>query len=219
MKVRLLVCGGLLLAVFSVFWIYGNSLIAVGERESRWVLWDMWGVSYFNVRALDIEEHERMNLLSLQEGSSKNQELITYVVRNRCKDDSERCYLIMTSASNLLIDGADYDTGLKGAVEAISRVKDASICPVAYESAILKYKIKTLSSRSIDSARSASRRIIEKIKLEGGLMKSLKTKSCISLLKRNPNFFHEYALLIAHVMGFAGGDFAKAGAYINSSVK
>ena len=50
-------------------------------------------------------------------------------------------------------------------------------------------------------------------------MKGLKTESCVSLLKAKPEYFHEYAVLIAHLMGFAGGDLAKAGAYINSSAQ
>ena len=179
----------------------------------------MWGVNYFNVHRGNIQEYERINLLSLQEGSSKNQELITYVVKNKCEDDSERCYLIMTSASNLLIDGAEYDSGLRGMVEAVNRVKDKTLCPIAYESAILKYKIKTLSSKSISAARDTSKNILKKIKLNGGLMKGLKTESCVSLLKAKPEYFHEYAVLIAHLMGFAGGDLAKAGAYINSSAQ
>ncbi|NQD95151.1 hypothetical protein HP532_21090 [Pseudomonas sp. CrR25] len=219
MKVKLLVYSGVLMVVFFAFWVYGNSLITVGERESRWIIQDMWGANYFNVRLGGIEEYERINLLSLQEGSSKNQELITYVVKNKCNDGSERCYLIMTSASNLLIDGAEYDSGLRGVVEAVSRVKAKNFCPIAYESAIIKYKIKMLSSKGIDSARSASRNILKKIKLNGGLMKSLKTESCINLSKIKPEYFHEYAVLVAHLMGFAGGDLAKAGAYINSSAQ
>lgn len=219
MKVKFLLCGGVLLAVFLVFWVYGNSLVVVGERESRWIIKDMWGVNYFNVRLGSIDEYDRINLLSLKEGSSKNQELITYVVKNKCEDASERCYLIMTSASNLLIDGAEYDSGLRGVVEAVNRVKANNFCPIAYESAILKYKIKVLSSKGVGSARSASRSILNKIKLNGGLMKSLKTESCVSLLKTKPEYFHEYAVLIANLMGFAGGDLAKAGAYINSSAQ
>lgn len=219
MKIKILGVSGILLAVLVAFWMYGNSVIAVGERESRWIMKEMWGEDFLNSRTGHVEEHERINLLSLHEGSSKNQELITYVVKNKCKDDSERCYLIMTSAANLLIDGGEYDSGLKGMVEAVNRYKASGFCPVAYESAILKYKIKMLSSKGIDSARRSSIEILKKIKLDGGLMKSLRTKSCAQMAKEKPEFFHEYTDLIAHLMGFAGGDFAKAGAYINSLSK
>lgn len=216
MKIRFLIIGSLLLAAFIAFWVYGNSVITVGERESRWIVQEMWGGNYLNSRMNNIEEYERINLLSLREGSSKNQELITYVVKNKCSDDSERCYFVMTSASNLLIDGDEYDSGLKGMVEAVNRIKASDFCPIAYESAILKYKIKVLSSKSIEAARNSSIGILKKIKLNGGLMKSLRTKSCVKMANNKPEFFHEYTFLVAHLMGFAGGDFAKAGAYIDS---
>lgn len=179
----------------------------------------MWKHEYFNSSAVGLDDYERINLLSLKEGSSNNQELITYTVRNKCTDASERCYLIMTSASNLLIDGGEIDSGLRGMVEAADRVKSLDFCPIAFESAILKYKIKVLSSRGIISARRMSKEILKKIKSNGGFIRDLRIKSCDDLSEMKPAYFHEYALLVAYVMGFAGGDLAKAGAYIESSVQ
>ncbi|WP_313057267.1 hypothetical protein [Stutzerimonas nitrititolerans] len=131
MKTKILVVGGLVMAVVVSFWVYGNSLIAVGERESRWIVQDMWGSSFFDSRAEKLEEHERMNLISLREGSSENQELISYVLKNKCADYSVKCYLAMTAASNILIDAGEYDSGLRGMVEAINRVDAGDLCPIA----------------------------------------------------------------------------------------
>ncbi|OHC31413.1 MAG: hypothetical protein A2Y50_09940 [Pseudomonadales bacterium RIFCSPLOWO2_12_59_9] len=219
MKAKVLFACIVLPALFVALWIYGNTAISVGEQESRWIIQDMWGEGYFNSAVGGLEGYERINLLSLQKGSSKNQELITYVVRNKCTDGSERCYVIMTSASNLLIDGGEFDSGLRGAVEAVGRVKTSDVCPIVFESAVLKYKIKVLSSKGISSARSMSKDILKKIKLNGGLMRDLRTKSCTDLSGIKPAYFHEYALLVAYVMGFAGGDLAKAGAYIEFSAQ
>ncbi|WP_222908971.1 hypothetical protein [Pseudomonas sp. DNDY-54] len=216
MKIRFLVLSGILIASFASFWVYGNSVIAIGERESRWILQDMWGSSYFYARMEGLNEHERINLLSLREGSSKNQELIDHVMKNKCTDDSVRCYLVMTSASNLLIDAREYDSGLRGMVEAIDRVSAKEFCPIAYESAIIRYKIEVMSSKDSWSARRSSIDVLEKIKANNGFIKSLKTETCTRLAREKPKFFHEYTMLVAHIMVFAGGDYAKAGAYIDS---
>jgi len=215
MKLKILAVVSVLVSCFIAFWVYGNSVIVAGERQSRWIVHDMWGSNFLYSATGNIEEHERINLLSLREGSSKNQELINYVVNNKCTDDSVRCYLIMTSASNILIDAGEYDSGLQGMVQANVRVDARGLCPIAYESAILKYKIKVASSKNVWSARKSSRATLDKIRSNNGFAKSLKTSSCVRLAKAKPDFFHEYTMMIAHLMGFAGGDYAKAGAYIS----
>ncbi|MCO7543257.1 hypothetical protein [Stutzerimonas nitrititolerans] len=216
MKTKILVVGGLVMAVVVSFWVYGNSLVAVGERESRWIVQDMWGSSFFGSRAEKLEEHERMNLISLREGSSENQELINYVLKNKCADYSVKCYLVMTAASNILIDAGEYDSGLRGMVEAINRVNAGDLCPIAHESAILRYKLKIASTKNVRSAQRLSVNVLERIKLNGGFIKNLKTGSCTSLAKEKPEFFYEYTMLIARIMELAGGDFVKAGAYIST---
>ena len=216
MKARFLVISSILIVFFVTFWVYGNSVIAVGERESRWIVQDMWGSSYLYARVEGLAGHERMNLLSLREGASKNQELIDYVVKNMCADYSVRCYLDMTSASNILIDAKDYDSGLRGMVEAVERVNAKGFCPIAYESAILRYKIEVVSSKDIRSARASAVGTLEKIKSNNGFMRNLKDRSCTGLARERPEFFQQYTMLVAELMGFAGGDYAKAGAYIDS---
>ena len=218
MKAKILVVGGLVMAMVVSFWVYGNSLIVAGERESRWIVQDMWGSSFFSSRAEKLEEHERMNLISLREGSSENQELINYVLKNKCADYSVKCYLVMTAASNILIDAGEYESGLRGMVEAINRVTAGGLCPIAYESAILRYKLKIASTKNVRSAQKLSVNVLEKIRSSNGFINNLKTESCTGLVKEKPEFFYEYTMLVARVMEFAGGDFVKAGAYISTLV-
>ncbi len=219
MKIKVFFSISFLVAIVWMIFVYGRVGGSLGERESKWIIKDMWGLVDFDSQQDETEEYQRINLSSLRNGSSKNQELITYVVRNGCQDGSERCYFIMMSASNLLIDGGEYDSGLRGMVEAMNRVDSKNICPIAYELSILNYKIKTLISDEPGSMRSRARVIINKIKRDGGLVTSLRTKSCIDLSKKSPEYFHAYTLLIAQVMGLAGGDFAKVGDYIRSSIQ
>jgi len=217
-RIKLFIVAGVMLSVLFIVWGYGNSVIQVGESESRWIRVEMWKPKYFNTHLGGLEDFEKVNLLSLRDGASKEQAILTYVVKNGCKDSLERCSVIMISAANLLIDAGEFDAGLKGAVEANERVKGLGICPIAFESAVLKYKLKYISSKGISSARRSASSLLSKIRQNGGVVENLRVGSCDSLAEIKPEFFHEYVLLISHLMGLAGGDFAKAGAYIQSSV-
>ena len=207
----------ILFLCFFALWIYGNSVIKVGEYESRWIRSNMWKSEYFNGKSVEVVDYDVFNLLSLHDGASKNQKIITYVVRNKCSDASERCYVTMTSGANLLIDSGDYDLGLRGVVEAYDRVRKSGVCPIVFELAILRYKIKSISSERLSLARNSSRELLDKIKA-GGVVENLKTESCDALSRRKAGFFHEYVVLVSQLMGIAGGDFAKSGAYINSII-
>jgi hypothetical protein len=216
MKIKIILIFLTILAIPIVagilFWLYGNYVIMIGENNSAWITHEMWDAPYLNSHSQVLNKGETIYLASLQAGASKNKDIMDYLWENKCEDSSWSCALIMTAVSNLLLDNRDYDTGLKAAVEAYDRIKGS--CSIAYESAILKYKIQKLSASTGNNSGSSVRAILYKIKNNGGLMSNLRTDSCNKLAREQPEFFHAYVMLVAQLMGFAGGDYLKASVYM-----
>lgn len=190
-------------------WGYGNYAIYIGKKEASWILSDMWG-EYFGLRSTNLQDFEEKYLESLSYGAGKNQSLINFVVGNKCYDSTWRCAVIMTSASNLMLD-ADVDrVGLRGAVEAYERVRGQ--CSVMYESSVLLYHIKHLS----DGGMAKANTLLRKIRKNGGIMSDMRTPECKRLASERPEYFASYALLVAKVMAISGGRNAYVAAYIQS---
>ena len=197
-----------------LFFALGKYFSFIGERDSRWITNDMWGSTYFGARAADLSENEKIYLKSLSKGASKEQQIISYVVKNKCYDSTWDCSLIMTSASNLMIDSQDYETGLRGAIEAYQRIP--GMCPIIYETSILRYKLEKLAASNSNSTTNQARSIINKIKTDGGIMTDLRGKACKKLIVERPEYFTTYTILISKMMEISGGNNSKAAAYIRS---
>ncbi len=217
MKKIILLVISIAAALALMFFIFGKYVAFIGKRESGWIIEDMWSEKYFGARSGELKENELIYLKSLFDGASKDQRLISYVVKNKCYDATWDCSIVMMSASNLMIDAKDYDTGLRGAIEAYERVRGQ--CPIIYESVILRYKLEKLSNSPYSVAASKAKSILNKIKHSGGLMSDLRTTACKKLLKEKPEYFTTYALLTSKLMELSGGRDAKAAAYINSLPK
>lgn len=212
--------GAVLMAVataLGLLWWFANYASNTGEKESAWLREDMWGEAYFGARSNQLEHYEIDFIKSLNAGSSRDQSLITAVVRHKCYDSSWRCSVIMTTAGNLILDSGDYKVGLRGAVEAHERISGQ--CSVVFESAIAFYHIRNLSLDAQKNVGNRAAALLKKIEDKGGLMSNLRSKECRALALSRPEYFTTYAMLTANLMELAGGRYAMAAAYLKSLKK
>lgn len=196
-----------------LFWAYGNYAMWSGRAESSWILKEMWGAEFFGYRSPGLEEFELNYLKSLSVGASKDQSLVDFFVKNKCYDGSWRCSVVMTTGSNLLIDGGDSKVGLRGAIEAYERVRGK--CSIVYESSVLRYQFKVLSEYPLKEAKVRAATIVGKIKKNGGIMLDLRSSACSILLKKKPEYFTAYTVLVSELMKIAGGRHASAALHID----
>ncbi len=203
----------LLLVFAGVVWL-GRYVTDIGEEKSRWIRSDFWSGSYFNISKGRLSEIEVTSLKVLDERWVKDQGVINYLGRVKCRDHNEFCALTMVSMANLLIGSGEGDSGLK----LLEEVRRAGVgqCPINFELSILNYKAHALASLGLRAARAESGAVLEKIKRQGGLIYDLRNKSCNELVEEKPELFHQYAVLLSKVMMYAGDDDAKAAAYIQS---
>jgi hypothetical protein len=178
---------------------------------------DMWGVKYFGARSADFQDFEVVYLKSLGGGSSKDQLLIDYIVSNKCYDSSWRCSIIMTAASNLMLDNGQSRVGLRGAVEAYDRMRGG--CSIALESTVVSYHLRKLSSGRQDGKADKAEALLGKIRRDGGILADVRSGSCRELILSKPEYFTAYALLVARLMAVSGGESAYSAAYIDSLEK
>lgn len=200
-----------------VFWVYGNYANSMGRLGSLWLIENMWGVRYFGARSADFQDFESVYLKSLGGGSSKDQFLIDYVVNNKCYDSSWRCSVIMTAASNLMLDNGKSSAGLRGAVEAYDRIRGG--CSIALESTVVSYHLRRLSSGRQDGKAVKAEALLGKIKRDGGVLADVRSEACRKLILSKPEYFTAYALLVARLMALSGGENAYSAAYIDSLEK
>lgn len=203
----------LLLVFAGIVWL-GRYVTDVGEEKSRWIRSGFWSGSYFNVSKGRLSEIEIVNLKVLDERWVKDQGVINYLGRVKCRDHNEFCVLTMISMANLLIGSGESDSGLK----LLEEVRRAGVgqCTINFELSILNYKAHALASLGLPAARVESGAVLEKIKRQGGLIYDLRNEACNQLAEEKSELFHQYVVLVSRVMGYAGGDMAKAGAYIQS---
>ncbi|MDA7088636.1 hypothetical protein PH586_19840 [Pseudomonas sp. SA3-5] len=197
----------------AAFWGYGNYVRLTGSEGASWLL-DMWGVRYFGLRSESNQDFEFIYHRSLGAGASKDQGLIDYVVGNKCYDSSWRCSVIMTAASNLMLDDGQVKVGLRGAVEAYERTRGG--CSIILETTILSYHLRELSSVRSINVESRAGALLRKIKARGGVLSDIRGDACRELVSKSPEYFTTYALLIAKLLVFSGGRNAYSAAYIDS---
>jgi len=174
----------------------------------------MWGEGYFSAAGDDLDAEDVFYLRSLIEGSSRDQELIDYVVKNACYDASWKCSLVMTTASNLMLDEGQLDVGLQGFIGAYERVKGR--CSILYESSIIIYHTRKLISEGSVDTKDRATSLLEKLEREGGVVTDLRDLECRNLVRKKPEYFVAYASLVANLMQIAGGKYAYASVYIHS---
>jgi len=213
-----LFCGVIACAVF-VFIQYGMSIIRVGESESRWILKEMWGEEWMASGVGGLDEYEVVYMRSLLDGASKDDGVVEYVWREKCREISVRCYMTMMAAANLMIDSGEYESGLSAAAQGLELMGGDDDCPVEFETVLLRYKIKKITLVGGLQANRESKNLIYEIKKKGGIFGSLRGSSCFSKVKEKPVLFQRYVALVASLMVFAGGDFSKAGIYIESVIE
>jgi len=206
----------LVLALLSL-WGYGNYSIWIGRKESSWLTEEMWGGGYFSATHGDLVPDDVFYLKSLVDGSSKSQDLIGFVVKNKCYDSSWRCSLIMTAASNLMLDNDQYEVGLRGFIDAYGRIKGQ--CSILYESSIVRYQTRKLTSNGSPDAKVRATNLLEKIERTGGIATDLRSPECRNLALEKPEYFVAYASLVANLMQVAGGKYTYASVYIHSLKK
>ncbi|MCY1493573.1 hypothetical protein D9M68_274110 [compost metagenome] len=192
----------------------GQYIIYVGERDSLWIREEFWNGKYFNVARERLTEIEMANIETLSYGVSRNQRILDYLGRVRCRDGTAFCYLSMLSVANVLVDGDSHDHGVKLMEEAYE--KQPGLCLVSFESSLLIYKLKQLSTMARRESRREAKAVIKKIKDEGGLVVDLRNYSCDRMLEDKPEFFHMYVILTSKVMEYAGGNTAAVGAFIQA---
>lgn len=212
-KIISIVISFVILAVLGVVAL-GQYVTYVGERESLWITKDFWNGRYFNVAGGLLADFERVNLNSLRDGSSKDDVVVGYVAEKMCRERTSICYLSMLSAANTLMDGKYFDSGTGLADEAYRQ--KIELCPVSFESTLLRYKISQISGMGFSASRREARAVVERIKKKGGLIVDLRTDLCDKELTLKPEFFHAYVVLVSKVMDYAGGELAIAGAYIQA---
>jgi hypothetical protein len=210
---KILVALGVVVSSFVALWGYGNYVRLEGAREAAWIL-DMWGVKYFGHRSSSSDDFEIFYYKSLAAGAKSNQELIDFVVKGKCYDSSWRCSVIMTAASNIMLDNGQSKVGLRGAVEAYERLEKK--CPIVLETTIVSYQLRELSMASQSGVEKKASALLQKIKVDGGVLHDMRNETCRQMAIEKPEYFTTYALLVAKLMTFSGGADAYSAAYLDS---
>ncbi|WP_339081927.1 hypothetical protein [Pseudomonas sp. TMP9] len=210
-----------ILAFFGVLIFAASAMLLFIKYQEKslnspeWVLKNLWGSDYVRATGGKLEYYDEIFIASLNDGD--NQRVLDFVWKNKCRDGSEKCYVVMASAANILINSFETDSGLTALVEAKNRREDKNSCPIIYELSIIRYKIKTLentNNRPNDLALS----LLRKIKRSGGIIEDVRIDACLALAKEKPELFRAYALMIAQIMSFAGGTTTDAGRKINNAI-
>ncbi|MBD9500543.1 hypothetical protein IB256_07125 [Pseudomonas sp. PDM17] len=201
----------LLVAIVAVSFSVTDS----AEKDSRWIVSEMWHAEYFNRSRNNVAEGEVVNIMTLKNGASKREELLGYVNQNKCESADSKCVVNDLSVANILVDSGDFDSSMSMMVKARARM-GTDECPISFESSMLRYREAKLKSMKPDEARSVAANTIDKIKRDGGMMLDLRTPVCDSLAQRKPEIFHEYVTLVSRVMQFGRPALFKVGAYIES---
>lgn len=144
----------------------------------------------------ELREYGDFFIRSLNPGSSNDQDNFDFFGRNKCKDRSVKCYLLLNSLGNLLIDQGDLENGLKSAIYGYELIHESSYCPVAYEIVVVNYKIEKIKAYSFFQTSKRARLLLDKIKNFGGVSNDLRTESCEALKVNFPFYFDKYSELV-----------------------
>ncbi|MBW4652677.1 MAG: hypothetical protein KME20_06510 [Kaiparowitsia implicata GSE-PSE-MK54-09C] len=192
-------------SVFLVFVNYRERSLG----DASWVLEDMWGKAYLSASGGRLENYDEIYLQSLNSGVEDRQ-VLDFIWKNKCKDGGDRCFVIMASAANLLIDSQEIDSGLTALVEARNKRGSKDFCPIVYELSILRYKLREVEGvgSNVDGLALS---LLRKIRSDGGVVEDLRMDSCIKFSTEKPEFFRAYALMVARMMS-RGGDITEEAA-------
>lgn len=164
-----------------------------------------------------LNEFDEFFLRSLVSGASKNPKEFEYFSKNKCKENSVKCYLVLSAGGNLLLDSGDQENGLKAGIYAYSLIHESNYCPIAYEIVVVNYKLRKLGSIPSAEASEEARVLLDKIARSGGVSNNLRTRSCSELRAEAPAYFEKYAGLVSRLMYAAGGDYRSYAAKIKTN--
>lgn len=186
------------------------------RTESRWIVEEMWRADYFNRSKGRVREDEVLNIMSLKKGASLREGILEYVSAQNCSSSEIHCILNDLSIANLLVDSGELDSALNMLSSVPDRLDKIQDCPIALESSVLRYHEGSLARMPPSKARRVASSLIGKIKVQGGLLRNLRSEQCDKLAQSKPELFHEYVTLVSRVMELGDATLFKQGAYITS---
>ncbi|WP_285642667.1 hypothetical protein [Pseudomonas sp. NBRC 100443] len=214
---RFVIGSFLVLALSAIAVLYFGRLVTdSGRNDSKWIREDMWRASYFNKKGKGLAESDLTNILSIQPGASEDEAFVDYVGKDKCEVDAAVCNENNIEIANLLIDSGHAESALKLLERVRKRLLEMHVCPIEFESSLLRYKEKQLSGYSPEAARKEAAAVINRIRMKGGVIYDLRTESCDSLAREKPELFHEYVIISARIMQMGDVELFKAGAFIES---
>ena len=214
----------LLIVCFSIIFVGFSILSYLDKRSTQqanpdWILSGIWQINTNNSNKPAVNADNDFFIQSLQSGASKQQHLLSYAGKNKCRAKTPECSLVILVGSNLLLDAGEYDSGLKGGVTAYDMIRETGACGVMSEITVLRFKLHQLDEFSKNKAEWRAQGTLSIIRKKGGFMSSLRTTSCEKLRAEKPELFDAYASVVAQIMRRAGGSFPDAANKIESGLK
>jgi hypothetical protein len=217
-KNLLIVCFSTIFVGFSIF----SYLAKRSDQQASpdWILSGIWQINISNSNSFVVNAGSNdLFMQSLQPGASKQQHLLDYVGKNKCRAKTPECSLVMLVGANLLLDAGEYDSGLKGGVTAYDMIRKSGACGIMPEITVLRFKLHQLDEFTKNKAEWRAQGALGIVRDKGGFMSSLRSASCEKLRAEKPELFDAYASVVAQLMQRAGGSFPDAASKIENALK